>query len=147
MSIKCKTIEEYREAIREALADQWGGSEMSYCDYSGVPYSSLRKFMRGEYDTMRPINMRAIKEDLGIELENQARSVFPSKGGIGIKMYTNSVPGKIISSVDGKDLYTFAKDNKRNKVNICILINDIVAAEKHDCSAVLYLNNGEEGCK
>lgn len=142
--IKCKSVDDYRNAIQEAINDQWGGSFPAYCEYSGVPYSSLAKFMRGDYETLRPINMRVIKEDLGIELEERSKNIFPSKGGVGIKMYTNSVPGKLVTAIDGRDLYNFAREHRNDRIKVCQTMNDQSAVEKYNCSSVIYLNRPSE---
>lgn len=141
---KCKSVDEYRTAVQEAINDQWGGSLPAYCEYSGVPYSSLSKFMRGDYDTLRPINLRVIKEDLGIELEEKSKNLFPSKGGVGIKLYTNSIPGKLVTTIDGRDLYNFAREHRNGRIKICQTLNDGSTVEKYNCSSVIYFNRPSE---
>lgn len=143
--MKCKSIEEYRQAINDALKDKWGGDTTAYCEYSGVPYSTLRKFLRGDIDTLMLRYMRLIEIDLGISLATSPEKMFSlSNGGFGMKFYTNSAPNVLITQVDWSRLYRIAKQNKDRGLGTAIIkLNTAIEVEEFNCAATLYMNVGE----
>lgn len=142
---KYKKIDEYRKAISEAIKMQYG-SESAYCEYSGVPYSSLRKFLRGEYNELTKRNMRLIEIDLGVGLVTLEEAMFDlGNGGVGLNLNTNSKPNHLIADFDWGRLYKIAKKNKDRGVGKCVVkLNTAIDQVEFGCAATLYLNAKEE---
>ena len=139
--MKCKTIEEYRKAISEAISIGYG-SEPAYCECSGVPYSTLRKFLRGDYNSLTKQTMRLIEVDLDISMVTPKESTFPLKnGGIGLNLNTNSKPNHLVAEFDWNQLYKMAKANKdKGAGRALVKLNTAIEAEEFNCAATLYMN-------
>ena len=142
---KYKEISEYRHAISEAIKTQYG-SEVNYCEFSGIPYSSLRKFMRGEKEELTKRNMRLIEIDLGVGFVTPEEAMFELKnGGVGINLNTNSKANHLIADFDWGRLYKIARANKDKGTSKCLVkLNTAIDQMEFGCAATLYLNVKEE---
>lgn len=146
--MRCKTIEEYRKAISEAISVGYG-SETAYCEQSGVSYSTLRKFLRGDYNSLTKATMRLIELDLDVSMSTPKEAPFSlENGGLGLNLYMNSIPNHLIAQFDWNRLYKIAKANKDKGVcKALVKLNTPIEVEEFNCAATLYLNANKEGNK
>ena len=142
---KFKDENDYRKAVSAEIKKQYG-TESKYCEWSGIPYSTLHRYLKDGSQSITKQSRRLIEVDLGLVFITPDKAMFDlDNGGVGLNLNTNSKQNHLIADFDWHQLYKIARANKDGGVGKCLVkINTAIEQTEFNCAATLYLNVNKE---